>query len=67
MASHYRCLARCNDALMFIAVRVVLFAAVSQTGGRPETAERSHSPGLILDHTWQWLATVTPVENITVQ
>jgi hypothetical protein len=52
---------------MFIAVRVVLFAAVSQTGGRPETAERSHSPGLILDHTWQWLATVTPVENITVQ
>jgi len=36
------------------------------TGGRPGPATHTKEPRSVLNRTWQWVATVTPVEKITV-
>jgi len=36
------------------------------TGGKSELAARAKEPRLVLNRTWQWVSTVTPVEKITV-
>jgi len=43
----------------------VMFAGCA-TGGKSELAARAKEPRLVLNRTWQWVSTVTPVEKITV-
>jgi heat shock protein HslJ len=43
-----------------------LLIAGCATGGRPEPAARSNDPRLVVNRTWEWVATVTPVEKTTV-
>jgi len=45
---------------------LVVIAAGCATGGKPEPAARTKEPRLVLNRTWQWVSTVTPVEKITV-
>jgi heat shock protein HslJ len=42
----------------------VIFGCASGATSGP--SDRSSDPQLILDRTWQWVSTVTPVEKITV-
>ncbi len=43
-----------------------LLIAGCATGGRPEPAARSNDPRLVVNRTWEWVATVTPIEKTTV-
>jgi len=43
-----------------------LMIAGCATIDKPAAAVHSKEPGVVLDRTWQWVSTVTPVEQITV-
>jgi len=45
---------------------LVVIAAGCATGGKPEPVTRTKEPRPVLNRTWQWVSTVTPVEKITV-
>ena len=49
--------------LPIVALGMALIACSARA---PVLAERSTNPQLVLDKTWQWVATVTPVETIEV-
>jgi len=36
------------------------------SSGQPTSTLRSHDPQAVIGKTWQWVGTVTPVENISV-
>ncbi len=36
------------------------------TGGKPVSTDRAEDPHLVLNRTWHWMGTTTPVEKITV-
>lgn len=35
-------------------------------GGRPGPVSHTREPGVVLNRTWQWVSTITPVEKVTV-
>ena len=43
-----------------------LMLAGCVTGTSSESDKRSADPKMVIDKTWQWVSTVTPVEKITV-
>jgi len=54
---------------MYRIVLYILFSAVfagCSNNGQSGTEERTTEPGSVLNRTWQWVSTLTPVEKITV-
>ena len=51
--------------IMTLAI-LALTASGCATAGNTTREERSKDPQLVLNRTWQWVATVTPVDTITV-
>ena len=47
-------------------VLLAVMVAGCATGGKSELAARTKEPRLVLNRTWQWVSTVTPVEKIKV-
>lgn len=43
-----------------------IVGACATSGGKPDPAARSTDPQMVLNQTWQWVSTITPVEKITV-
>ena len=52
--------------ILLLAVSGMMIAG-SAAGGQSGPAARSTDPHSVLNKTWQWEATITPVEKITVQ
>ncbi len=46
---------------------VTLMVGCATGGGKSDSVSRSTDPQMVLNQTWQWVATITPVEKITVQ
>ena len=51
---------------MMASLLVGLFLTGCATGMSSKRLMRSKDPQLVVDRTWQWVSTVTPVEKITV-
>jgi heat shock protein HslJ len=44
----------------------LMIAGCATSGDRSEPAARISDPRMVLNQTWQWVATITPVEKIMV-
>jgi heat shock protein HslJ len=53
--------------VLFVLLAVMTLGGCATSSGRSDTAARSTDPQTALNQTWQWAATITPVEKITVQ
>jgi heat shock protein HslJ len=53
--------------LVFFLLGVTLMVGCATGGGKSDSVLRSADPQMVLHQTWQWVATITPVEKITVQ